>query len=119
MARRTMRTEGPLGSSGGGGGSFGFHPGGRHHLVREHHALLVVAVQVAFGSKGLKAVSHLIGSRVKNQVLSSYGSTAFNVHSPTLPTHCPQLNAHARPLASAATVTFSQYHGVAVQVEHI
>jgi hypothetical protein len=57
--------------------------------VRQLHRrarALVVAVQGAFESKGLKPVSHLIGSRV----LSSYGSTGFNVYSPTSSSTSPR-----------------------------
>jgi hypothetical protein len=48
-----------------------------------HHPLLVAVQVVEFESKGLKPGFHLIGSRVESRRLSGYGSTAFNLHSPT------------------------------------
>jgi hypothetical protein len=43
-----------------------------------------VAVQVAIESKGLKPVSHFIGSRVETRRLSRHGSTGFNLYSPAV-----------------------------------
>jgi hypothetical protein len=42
-----------------------------------------VAEQVAFCKQTLKPDFHLIGSRVVTRRLSSYGSTGFNLYSPT------------------------------------
>jgi hypothetical protein len=68
------------GGGGGGGGELG------------------VAVQVAFGSKGLKPILHFIGSRVETRHLSSYGSTGFNLYRSTLG---EEAEAEAAALAAA------------------